>query len=161
MSQHKRVAAILLFVLLAGLLVLANAAGKKHREVEIDRDNPDTCQVDAQAINVSKPKKQDVHWVIDQDATDSDTFTVRFDKPEGSPCTDKNPASPPRIEFKVIGEQKSDPCKIHKDALYKEYKYSIYRGTDTKACNDPSVVVQNGRPPDGKEKGGGTGTKKP
>jgi hypothetical protein len=142
MSQHKRVAAILLFVLLGGVLVLATAAGKKHREVEIDRDS---CKVDAQAINVSKPKQQDVHWVIDQDAIDSDTFTVKFDKQEGSPCADKDSASPPRIEFKVTGEQKSDSCRLHpKAVVYKEYRYSIYRADGTK-CNDPSVIVQNGR----------------
>lgn len=148
MSQPKRVAAVLLFALLGGLLVLANAAGKKHREVEIDRDS---CQVDAQVINVSKPKNQDVHWVIDHDATNSDKFTVKFDKGDGSPCMDKNSNDPPRSEFQVIDKQPSDSCTLHPTAaaIYKEYRYSIYRADGTK-CNDPSVVVQNG------SEGGGT-----
>jgi hypothetical protein len=147
MGHAKRIAAVTLFVLLGATSLLVHAKGK-DRVISISHD----CRVDADTMIVYQHNLHDVHWEPDDDAT-NDSFTVVFKRDSGTPHTPCRSADgkDPVGSFMVPKGGKSGTCKITTNGGdLDSYPYCIY---DAKGnlCNDPTVVVQDGKKNDYKK----------
>lgn len=140
MSQPKRVAAVLVVLLVGGFTVEANASNK--HQVLIKHKN---CMVDSEVLNVVQGDT--ITWTLDSD----DSFMIKFvtgppRSSEHTPCIEGDNVP--------VGGSASNPSCTIKTTMRKndfgKYTYHVYDAPDHQ-CGDPSVVVQdgiyNGKPP--------------
>jgi hypothetical protein len=85
------------------------------------------CEVDCQAVNVSKLSGDEIEW-----HSTGEGFTVRF---ESSPFDD--------AEFHVPAGGCSSSGPVKDDALYVTYHYEIQRVGSQQAAADPDVNVKH------------------
>jgi len=142
MSQPKSVA-LLAMLLVGGFVVFANA----DQNVVLIRTK--SCNVNVPELHVNIHDNDSITWQFKSNAVaGKDSATIQF-PPGNSPCKQ----SPPPFTH-----PNSTTCTIDTTIAPppngKTYKYTI-SNSNGGCSNDPTVVVEDGRPPDKT----GTGTK--
>jgi hypothetical protein len=124
-----------------GLLATAYAKGP-DREVSIDSATMGkNCHIDYDVVNLESGKKHTLHWTSE---TGQDTFDIQFDPTIGTPCLDNHGTKV--STFHVVKNHDSDKCYVDPNATqYKVFKYSITVLGEHQPCNDPAVIVQDGK----------------
>jgi hypothetical protein len=131
MIRAKQVAAVLTFLLLGGCMFAAYA----RNQGRLGKIHYQDCKITPEHIPASI-HGDIVFWAFDGNVGATDSVEIRFDKPEGSPCTNPGPI--------LVSASGSGYCMINPTTPPpKRYNYSVWKNGEK--CNDPSVDVQNGR----------------
>ena len=142
MSQPKHVAAVLVVLLVCGFAVQGNA------DENVVLIHPHKCSVNVPELHVSIVTNDTIVWKFKSQAVPSkDSATITFK--DKSPCK----GNPPLMflhpgSTTCIVDTSIDPRAVT------PYKYSVsVSNNNNPTCNtDPSVVVENGRDHESKEK---------